>query len=849
MPRNLLLAAGLIFVVVLIGVPTFGQERTTKPNAVVPVPATKIDFDRQVRPILSNTCFTCHGPDEANRKARLRLDSKAGAFAERRGGYHIIVPGDLAKSELYKRISSSDPAERMPPPRAHKQLKREDAELLRRWIEQGAPWEEHWAFVPPRRPSLPKVKNTQWPINGLDYFVLARLEREGLQPAALASREKLLRRVTLDLTGLPPTLEEIDAFLSDNSPGAYERVVDRLLASPRYGEHMALAWLDAARYADTNGYQGDGTRTMWPWRDWLVNTLNRNMPFDEFTIEMLAGDLLPGATIEQKLATGFHRNHMLNGEGGRNAEESRVEYVVDRVETTATVWLGLTMGCGRCHNHKYDPLSQKDFYRFYAFFDNVPESGGVDRRGNANPVIQLPAPDQVARRDQLKKEASAQQAQLNTVAGPAALARWERRTRAASRSPANIQTILKIEPSKRSKPQQDELRKYFRQTVPEGKALQTKIDQTQKTLTALNNSILEVMVMDERPVPRETYALQRGQWDKPDKSERLFPGVPSVLPPLPQGVPANRLALARWLVAPEHPLTARVTVNRYWQQFFGTGLVKTMGDFGSQGERPSHPELLDWLAVEFRASGWNVKRLHRLIVTSATYRQSSQVTPERLEKDPYNRLLSRGPRVRLTSLALRDQALAVSGLLVEKRGGPAVKPYQPPGVWEDFSLGQIRYTPDKAEGLHRRSLYTFWRRSVGPTMFFDAPARQVCTVNQARTNTPLHALTLMNDITYVEAARALGQRMLHSSAHTQVERLALGFRLVAGRRPSAREQETLLQLYGKLLGRYQQDPKAAQQLLAVGESPRDESLDVVELAAYTGVANLLLNLDEVMTKE
>jgi hypothetical protein len=757
-----------------------------------------VDFDRDIRPILSDNCFLCHGPDEKNRKAGLRLDTKAGAFANL-GGYKAIVPGEPEKSELYKRIIAEQPTKKMPPAKSNKKLKPQQVELIKRWIEEGAKWEEHWAFVPPKRPALPKVKNPAWAKNSIDYFVLAKLEQEGLAPSEPASKEKWLRRVTLDLTGIPPTLDEIDAFLGNTSPSAFENVVDRLLASPRYGEHMALAWLDAARYSDSNGYQSDATRTMWPWRDWVIQAMNANMPFDQFTIEQLAGDLLPGATVSQKIATGFNRNHMLNGEGGRHPEESRVEYVVDRVETTSTVWLGLTMGCGRCHSHKYDPVSQKEFYQFYAYFNNIAESGGVDRFGQAFPVLALPTPEQESKLKELKQKL----------------------------------TDLKAQQAKSKDKEAQELKK--------------QVEKAQKELQAQEKSILEVMVMEERKDVRPTYLLKRGVWNQPDKSEPVHPGVPAVLPPLAKEAPANRLALALWLVDPGHPLTARVTVNRYWHHFFGTGLVKTLEDFGSQGERPSHPALLDWLAVEFVQSGWNVKHMHKLVVLSATYRQSSRVTPELVQKDPENRLLARGPRLRLSSLAIRDQALALSGLLVEKIGGPPVKPYGP-DVWFDFSLGKIKYQADKGSNLYRRSIYTFWRRSVGPTMYFDTPARQVCTVNVPRTNTPLHALTLLNDTTYIEAARVLAQSVM-KKAVTPEARLSLAFRMATGRNAKMPEQKILLSVFQKTLAKFQKDPSEALKLVNVGDLTRDESLNATELAAYTSVMNLILNLDEVLTKE
>jgi hypothetical protein len=654
--------------------------------------------------------------------------------------------------------------------------------------------------------------------------------------------------VTLDLTGLPPKPTEVDAFLADRSPDAYEKVVDRLLASPRYGERMVLEWLDAARYADSNGYQQDLTRTMWPWRDGVIRALNGNMPFDQFTVEQLAGDLLPKATVAQKIASGFHRNHMLNGEGGRIPEESRVDYVVDRVDTTATVWLGLTLGCARCHDHKYDPFTQKEYYQLFAYFNNVAESGSVDRGGNAAPVLRLPTPRQSARIAALEKTALDLETQLRAGAARLLPAQpeWERSVNPA-RLPARIAAGLKTPAANRTDMQKKQLADYYLAQDPGRKALQQKLADARKALAAARGKVLEVMVMEERATPRDTFVLQRGLYNKP--GEKVSRGVPASLPPLPRGAPNNRLGLARWLVDPANPLTARVAVNRVWQMFFGTGLVKTAEDFGVQGEAPSHPELLDWLATEFVRTGWDVKALHRLIVTSATYRQSSRLTPRLRERDPDNRLLARGPRHRLPAFVLRDQALALSGLLVERVGGPPVKPYQPPGVWEEMSFGQIKYQQDKGPSLYRRSLYTFWRRTVGPTTLFDTSARQVCTVRQTRTNTPLQSLTLLNDVTYIEAARVLAERLMKEGGRTPEERISWAFRLATARRPSDAERAILTRGFERLRKQYQADRKAALKLVSAGEAPRAAKLDVAELAAYTGLASLIMNLDEVISKE
>jgi hypothetical protein len=798
-------------------------------------------------------------------------------MAKRPNGRSAIVPGQPQASELLRRVTMTGPGV-MPPVASHKTLSAAEKELLRAWIAQGAEYRKHWAFIPPRRPALPVVKQKSWPANPIDSFVLTRLEKEGLQPSPPADPATLIRRVTLDLTGLPPAPEEVEAFvrecesesraarsgerervrerersapptpktqrLTSSSEAAYHRLVDRLLASPRFGEQMAWDWLDAARYADTNGYQGDRTRTMWIWRDWVVRAFNADKPFDQFTVEQLAGDLLPNATLDQKIATGFNRNHMLNGEGGRIAEESRIDYVVDRVDTTATVWMGVTLGCARCHDHKYDPFSQKEYYQLFAYFNNIAETGSVDRNGQANPVVPVPSAEQQQKLEELNGKVRSLEQQLGASAGS------------------------------------------------EKAALQKQIDDARKAVKDYENTLPLAMVMEELARPgdrRATHVLVKGAYDR--KADQVSQGVPAIFPALPAGSESsnNRLALARWLVSPEHPLTARVAVNRYWQMLFGTGLVKTAEDFGVQGEAPSHPELLDYLATTFAGGnealrarpgemgkrsavgggsaagiraispsprfpisspqglGWSTKALLKLIVTSATYRQASRVSPALLARDPENRLLARGPRFRMTSAMIRDQALAASGLLVDKAGGPAVKPYQPAGVWEDATFGQIKYVQDKGEALYRRTLYTFWRRIVGPTNLFDTAARQNCSVRQVRTNTPLHALVLLNDITYVEAARALAQRVMLAET-TPAARLDLAFRLVTARHPSAAERGVLLGRLDRLKARYAADPASAKKLLAVGESPRDEKLDAAEHAAYAALCTLLLNLDETVTK-
>ncbi|TXT39126.1 MAG: hypothetical protein FD138_159 [Planctomycetota bacterium] len=807
--------AGMTLLTVLAAAPdAIRAEPTSDPAKPA---AGKISFDRDVRPILSNHCWKCHGPDAKERKAGLRLDQLDSATQPAESGKVAIIPNKPGASELLRRIHVSDADEQMPPASENKPLSAAQKEILKRWIEQGATFEQHWSFRTVSRPSLPSVKNKAWPKTPIDHFILARLEAEGLSPAPEADRETLIRRVTLDLTGLPPTIAEIDDFLSDRDPKAYEKVVDRLLKSPHYGERMALDWLDASRFADTNGYHIDNGRDMTRWRKWVIDAFNRNLPFDQFTIQQLAGDLLPEPTnavaaFEQKLASGFHRNHMINFEGGAFPKEYHNAYIVDRVNTTATVWLGLTISCTQCHDHKYDPLTQREFYQLYAFFHNVPENGLDGRKGNAEPLLKFPTEDQ--------------QKQLAELSD----------------------NIAKLDA--RLKSAKDD----------EAKTVKADLDRLKKVQTEVEQLIPTSMVMREMDQPRETFVLIRGQYDKP--GEKVAAEVPAVLPRLPDGAPRNRLGFAQWLTHPSHPLTSRVTVNRYWQSYFGTGLVKTSEDFGSQGELPSHPELLDWLAAEFMASEsaattWDIKHLQRLIVTSAAYRQSSRVTPALVARDPENRLLARGPRHRLSAEGIRDLALSVSGLLQHKIGGPSVSPYQPAGLWEELmaradgkNWTAQEYSQSHGADLYRRTMYTFWKRTCPPAQLatFDAPDRETCTVRRARTNTPLQALVLMNDPTYVEASRKLAERMLLEGGSTTDDRITFAFRLTLARKPTARELTVLRRVFEQQLARFQVDPAAATKLLSVGESPRNEQLPAAELAAWSAVASVILNLDEAVTK-
>jgi hypothetical protein len=1015
-----------------------------------------VDFRRDVLPILADNCFACHGPDAHARKANLRLDRAADAL---RADDPVIVPGRSAESEVVIRITSDDPEERMPPPRSRRKLSPAQVDCLKRWIDEGAPWSRHWAFDLPRAQVPPSPLDRSWPRNPIDAFMLASLDAKGLKPSPEAPKTTLIRRVTLDLTGLPPTPAEVEAFLGDRTPGAYERVVDRLLQSPRFGERMASRWLDAARYADTNGYQNDGERIMWRWRDWVIAAYNRNLPFDQFTIQQLAGDLLPDPTLDQWIATGFNRNHRGNAEGGIIPEEYAVEYVVDRVETTATVWLGLTIGCARCHDHKFDPITQREFYQLYAFFNNVPERGKAIKFGNSPPYIKTPTPQQAEQLHNLDTRLSAAEQRFRALepALAAAQAGWEptlTRVAGVEAGPAprrvgsslpqrqgpgrleptlqewtptrglvaqyapdpdassvvsvgdigdfgfldkfscgawvksegdrggiilsrmmegvrsegysltlrnsavgvnlvkrwlddalRVETAEPIEPGtwhhvmftydgsrvaggiqiyvdgtpRRLKVLLDDLNQSFQTRAPfrigggggtderfegpiddvrvYGRALgadevalvaetatlsaiasirsgqrterqarklrATFLDQAapreiqsawQEVLAlrserqAFFESIPTTMIMSELDPPRPAHVLIRGAYDKP--GERVARGVPACLPPMGEGARPNRLALAHWLVDPANPLTARVAVNRLWQMLFGVGFVKTSEDFGVQGERPSHPELLDWLAVEFVKSGWDVKGVLRTIVTSATYRQSSQGAPELHRIDPENRLLARGPRFRLPAEMIRDQALAASGLVVERIGGPSVRPYQPAGLWKELT-GAEDYRPDTGANLYRRSLYTFWKRTVAPPSMvtFDAAGRETCSVRETRTNTPLQALNLLNDVTFVEAARVLAERVLADAGPSAESRITAAMRLVLARPPSPREQTVLLDGLRAYQARYEHDRDAARQLITIGAAPPSEAVDPRELAAYTALGNLILNLDETITKE
>ena len=829
-------------------------------------PPDDIRYSRDVLPILSENCFFCHGPDESQRQADLRLDTETGAAI-------AIDRESLIDSDLLQRILSTDPDEMMPPPDSNRSLSTPEKENLKRWVTSGAQWGRHWSFEPLVAPIVPQANLADQLVrNPIDAFVQSTLADRNLRPSIEAARHTLLRRVTLDLTGLPPTMEAIESFTDDESPDAYEKMVDRLLGSEAYGERMAWEWLDAARYADSNGYQGDRERTMWPWRDWVVNAYNNNIPFDQFTTLQLAGDLLPDATSEQTLATGFCRNHMINGEGGRIPEENRVDYVMDMAETMSTVWLGLTLNCCRCHDHKYDPLTQQEYYQFFAFFNQTPVSGGGGDPQTA-PVLPVPKDDQRNRQTDLQQQLRVINSTL-TDRGKILQPRqteWEQKLLSNNRpntvvplSDPDRETLmadLTVDRSSRTQKQKDRILTAFFQHDAEYAKLSTQKKFLISQTAAISKATPKVMVMADVDEWRQTYVLNRGLYN--DVTEREVTALtPDSLPSITSGGKRrNRLDLARWLLSDEHPLTARVTVNRFWQQLFGIGLVKTTEDFGVQAEYPVHKDLLDWLAADFRESGWDVKRLIRTIVTSHTYRQSSVVRPSAVagvdgvplmlsEVDPENRLLSRFSRYRMPAWMLRDHALAVSGLLNYETGGPPVNTYQPAGVWEEATFGKKTYQQDTGTKLYRRSLYIFWRRIIAPTMFFDNASRQSCTVKTARTNTPLHALLTMNETTYVEAARTLAEKLLtNDRLQGDTERIGHAFKRILARRPTDAELQVITAGLNRSRDEYRADTEAARDLLSVGESPRRDDLDPTEHAAWASACLTLLNLDEALSRE
>ncbi len=804
--------------------------------------ARPVEYARDVQPILAQHCYACHGP--AKQKSGLRLDSVAAALEGGDSG-PVIVPGRSARSRLIQAVAgTSKEVPAMPPKKPG--LAAAQVALLAAWIDQGArgPVGEtavkpagkstHWSFQPVRRPPVPAVKNPAWVRNPIDCFVLARLEKEGIAPSPEADRPTLIRRLSLDLRGLPPSPREVAEFLADRRPDAYERLVDRLLASPHYGERWGRHWLDLARYADSNGFNIDNPRSIWKYRDWVIAALNRDLPFDQFTIEQLAGDLLPSATLDQKIATGFHRNTLLNQEGGIDVEQFRVESVVDRVNTTGAVWLGLTIGCAQCHNHKFDPFSQKEYYQLYAFLNNADE-----------PEMPLATPEQAQALKRIRAEVAAVKKLLaaHDKAFLALQPEWEKSLDPEARAglPADLQAALAVPAQKRNPAQKKLVLKHYLKT-------DTFRPVFVKRLAELKTSepvVVTTLVMKERAKPRETYVQIGGDFLR--KGARVSANVPAVLPPLPAAKDPSRLDLARWLVDPKNPLTPRVIVNRYWQHYFGTGLVETENDFGTQGTPPTHPELLDWLASEFMGRRWGVKAMHRLIVTSATYRQSSRSRPDLAVKDPRNKLLARQSRLRLEAEAVRDAALAASGLLCHRIGGPSVFPPQPDGV---FHFTQIPRTWKASTGpdRYRRGLYTyFWRSAPHPALtVFDAPDSTTTCTRRNRSNTPLQALTLLNDQAFLEFAQGLAGRVLREAPADDGQRLRYAFRLCLARSPRPAEERLLARLLARQRAELRAAPEDARKLVPAGLPP---DTDVPRLAAWTMVARALLNVDEFITRE
>ena len=825
------------------------------------VEAEQVSFNRDIRPLLSDRCYFCHGFDEKNRQADLRLDQEEASRT-------VIFPGDPNNSELLRRISSQEEYEVMPPVDSHKvPLTKAEIAVFRLWIEQGAKYEPHWAFVKPERPEVRSPAKTE--LGPIDCFVAGQHAVNNLSFAKAAAPAKWLRRVSLDLTGIPPTTSEMVAFetaVSERGEVAYVEAVDRILAMPQYGERMALDWLDVARYADTNGYQADAFRMNWPWRDWVIEAFNMNMPFDQFTVEQLAGDLLEEPTTQQMIATAFNRNHMINGEGGSIKAENLAKTMFDRIATTGTAWLGLTIGCSQCHDHKFDPVSQKEYYQLYAFFNQTDETAYVDKQFDATPPGKKRGIKYMVDRPYISLATEEQRQELKELGARVEEAKAELEAQRPEFEPLFVEWIMEM----REDPSLIEKRVtngYFRRFVntlaldqPENgntKALTRMFLEESEEWRHLVTAVLEaeaaysqkesliplVMVMrDNRK--HDTYILDRGNYETP--TEKVTADVPSFLPPLSEDVNKDRLALAKWLVSEQHPLTARVTVNRFWQLLFGRGLVATPDDFGLQGDLPTHPELLDWLAVEFRESGWDVKAMVKRIVLSRTYRQSAEVDAEKIAADPDNRWLARGPRRRLDSRLLRDQALALSGLLVREIGGPSVFPYQPPGVWEAISLGKNHYEQDHGDALYRRSLYTVWRRVIAPTNFFDVPSRQLCSVRAQLTSTPLHALTILNDTTYLEAARVWATELEELS--DDEARLQEAFFAATARRLEPKEQDLLKKVLADSRKRFSEDLEGAANFVGVGESEVASHMKPDEHAAWMTVCLLILNLDETLSK-
>jgi hypothetical protein len=837
--------------------------------------ASHVDYNRDVLPILSNKCYACHGPDTAARKGKLRLDLAESATKAGRTGAIPIVPGKSAQSEVIRRIHSNDDEERMPPRKGGKPLTDAEKSILKRWIDQGAAYKLHWAFARVERPATPAVEDKSWGKNEVDAFVLDRLEEAGLKPSPRADRVTLIRRLSFDLRGLPPSLAEVDEFLADKAADAYEKLVERMLASPHFGEKMAVIWLDLARFGDTSGYHMDSTRQMHLWRDWVINAYNSNMRFDQFTIEQLAGDLLPGATIQQKIASGFNRNSRYNEEDGVDPEEYLIRYTIDRTNTMGQTWLGLTLTCAECHSHKYDPISHKEYYQLFAYFGGIKEPTATGHAAHGKPLpplVRLATAEQAKELSDYRKGiARAEKAIAKYIGGykdylegkevPAepspelvdkSQRAWEVIAKKDDKLPEVVRRALKVDADKRDEASKKTLREYYLRNIRElsrdiiGIQEQDIADFT-KSIKEIEDDLPYSLVSEEMGSSRPAYVLIRGDFQQ--RGEKVERGVPAAFGPLPANAPANRLGLARWLVRPENPLTARVAVNRLWAQMFGHGIVRSIGDFGTQGDFPTHPDLLDWLASEFVRNGWDVKAMLRLMANSAAYQQSSAITAS-IKSDPENHLLSRAVRHRLGAEELRDSALAIAGLVNPKIGGPSFMPYQPPDFYKNKNE-QWPWKASQGEEQYRRGLYAFWRRTALHPMFavLDAPNREECTSMRPRTNTPLQALVTLNDPSFVEAARVFAQKILTTGPKDLDARLAFAFRSATCRQPSNVELKRLRNDFRYLHTRYQADRDLASKLVNVGQYPRDAALDVADHAAWTAFANMLLNLDEVLTRE
>jgi hypothetical protein len=805
-----------------------------------PLPGV-IDFNRDVRPILADNCYQCHGPDKNKRKANLRLDTAEGR--------RVIVPGKPGQSELVRRITTEDKDERMPDPKSGKRLSPRQIALVTKWVEQGGEWKGHWSYLKPVRPELPAVAAAGFVKNPIDRFVLAKLREANLPPSAEADRVTLIRRLSFDLTGLPPAPGEAAAFVHDSRAEAYEELVDRLLASPHYGERLAMYWLDLVRYADSIGYHSDNPMNVAPYRDYVIRSFNQNRPFDRFTVEQLAGDLLPHATREQKVASAYNRLLQTTEEGGAQPKEYEAKYAADRVRNASTVWLGATMGCCQCHDHKFDPFSIKDFYSFAAFFADVQEAA-VGRREAGLP---LPTEAQAAALKKLDEAIAPVQRVLATQTPEldAAQAKWETAllVREARKLPKNILDVLLVDPPKRTARQKQDLSAHFRGIAPELQTARARLADLQRQRDALVQAIPTCLVSVSGP-QRVVRLLPRGNW-LDESGAVVSPAVPQFLPQPPgQDRRLTRLDLARWVVERENPLTARVFTNRLWKLFFGQGLARTLDDLGSQGEWPTHPELLDWLAVEFMDSGWDVKHMVKLLVMSGTYRRTSQPTQELKDRDPFNRLFARQARFRLDAETVRDNALAVSGLLSQHVGGAGVKPYQPVGYWAALNFPPREWQNDSGEGLYRRGLYTHWQRSFPhPSLLsFDAPSREECTVERPRSNIPQQALVLLNDPTYVEAARAFAERILRDGGPDFGSRLGWAFECALSRKPNGAEVTVLTNLFAHHAGQYAADKASAVKLLGTGAHPTPKDADIVDLAAWTSIGRVILNLHETITR-